>query len=123
MDEKQLKNWLNNFKTAWEERNPEKAALLFSKDVIYYESLFSEPCENWDEVSKLWQVVPQNQKEVSFNYEIISITEKIGVVNWKVSRIKLPSNQKELIDGIFLISLNAEGLCNLFKQWRATKIG
>lgn len=121
MNEKQLKNWLGNFKDAWKQRNPEKAALLFSKDVIYYENPFSKPCNNWEEVLGLWEAVPQNQKDVSFGYEIINITEKLGIVNWKVSRTKLPSNQKEFIDGIFLISLNTDGLCNFFKQWRAVK--
>ena len=122
MENKELVNWLNNFKEAWEERNTEKVISLFSKDVIYFESPLNKPCENLEAVSSLWKVVPTNQKDVIFNFEIISNTEKISVVNWKLSRIKLPNKEKEIVDGIFLISLNKEGLCTLFKQWRASKI-
>ncbi len=122
MKTEQFINWLDNFKKAWENRNPEKAASLFSKDVVYFESPLNEPCENWDTVLKLWKVVPENQKDVNFSYEIILSDEKIAVVNWKLSRIKLPTNEKEVIDGIFLLSLDSGGLCKFFKQWRVVKM-
>lgn len=121
MDKKTFEEWLTKLGKAWTERDPYTSAALFAKNVIYYESVFEKPCANWDEVLKLWLVVPKNQKDVRFNFEVISVSEDVGIANWKVSRTLIPSNVKQKIDGIFLVSLNEDGLCTMFKQWRAVK--
>lgn len=117
-----FKNWLAKLGKAWSERDPKAAASLFSEDCIYYESVFEEPCKNWDGILKLWQAVPLSQKDIKFNFKIVAFSGDVCVANWKVSRTLLPSMEKQIIDGIFQISLNEQGLCNYFKQWRSLKI-
>jgi len=121
MTNNQFTEWFNKLGKAWIERDPHEAANLFSKDVKYYESVFDSPCENWNRVFELWKVVPTNQKNVTFDFEVIAIKDNLAVANWKVTRILLSTNQKQIIDGIFVIKLNNEGRCNYFKQWRAVK--
>jgi len=121
MTDKKFKDWFQKLGEAWTERDPHQAANLFSKDVEYYESVFDSPCENWDKVLNLWKVVPTNQKDVTFDFEIIATKNDLAVANWKVTRTLLPTNQKQIIEGIFVIKLNDEGRCNYFKQWRAVK--
>ena len=94
---------------------------LFSKNVQYYENLIDEPCSNFDEVTKLWEVVADNQKDIEYKYNIISYTEDVCIVNWQMTRTMTSNNQKQEIDGIFQISLDEKGLCSYFKQWRFTK--
>lgn len=121
MDKAEFEAWLKKHGKAWSGRNPEEAASLFSKDCRYYESVFEEPCKSWDGILKLWLVVPKNQKNVTFDFEIIAVSDELGIANWRVTRTLLPSGEKQLIDGIYKISLNEQGLCNYFKQWRAVK--
>jgi hypothetical protein len=121
MDNKQMHDWFKKLGEAWSERNPDKAADLFSKDVKYYESAFDAPCQNWNKVLELWQAVPTNQKDVSFSFELVAVADNLGVANWKVARTLLPTNQRQMLDGIFIIKLNDEHRCNYFKQWRAVK--
>lgn len=116
-----FETWLNKLGRAWTERDPYAAAELFAKNVAYYESVFDKPCNSWNDVLNLWLVVPKNQKHVTFDFEIINVSDDIGVANWKVTRTILPSNIKQKIDGIFLVSLNEEGFCTLFKQWRTVQ--
>lgn len=94
---------------------------LFSKDVQYYESALGEPCASWEDVSKLWEVVPKNQKDITFDFEVVAVADDVGIANWQVTRTLVPSGTNQKIDGIFLVTLNKDGLCDLFKQWRTTK--
>jgi len=114
-------SWLKKFGEAWSERNPQKVLSLFSKNVKYYESVFEPPYEDLNKVLSLWKVVPLNQKDVTFNFEIITVSDDLAVANWKVTRTLLPTNQRQKIDGIFIIKLNNESLCYYFKQWRSLK--
>lgn len=111
--------WIEKLKDAWVNRDPKATVQLFSNNVKYYESVLEEPFESKEEVYELWKVVPSNQDNVSFEYKIISVPE--GIVNWKVKRTLLPSNKCQIIDGIFQIKLDSNGLCCFFKQWRTSK--
>lgn len=121
MNNNNFPEWFSKLGKAWTERDSYQAANLFSKDVEYYESAFDPPCENWNKVQELWKVVPINQEDVIFTFEVVATKDNLAVANWKVTRVILPKNQKQIIDGIFVIKLNDEGYCNYFKQWRATK--
>ena len=121
MEKQKFQDWFEKLGKAWSARDPQKAANLFSKNVKYYESVFDPPCESWDKVFELWKVVPENQKDVIFEFEIMAVSDDLAVANWKVNRTLLPSNRKQNIDGIFVAKLNEEGLCNYFKQWRAVQ--
>jgi hypothetical protein len=121
MTRDQFHTWLTKLGKAWEDRDPQAAASLFSENVQYYESPFGQVCADWDEVLKLWLVVPHNQKDVEYQHEVVMGSDDFGLAHWKVSRTKIPSNEKELLDGVFLVSLNDQGLCTFFKQWRMSK--
>ncbi len=121
MASNQFTEWFNKLGKAWTERDPHQAANLFSKEVEYYESVLNPPYENRDKVFELWKVVPFNQKDVTFDFEIIATKDDLAVANWKVARTLLPTNQKQMINGIFVITLNERGLCKYFKQWRTVK--
>ena len=118
MKEETFSDWFKKLGEAWCALDSEAAANLFSKDVKYYESVFENQCENWDAVLNLWKVIPDNQKDVSYEFKILSISENLAVANWKVTRTLMPGNKFQEIDGIFVIKLNEEGLCSYFKQWR-----
>lgn len=121
MDTEKFQNWLNELGEAWSNLEPRKAANLFAKDIEYYESVLKDPLKDWNKVFDLWKIIPKNQKDVSFNFEIIAIDGKMCVANWRVERTLLPQNTRQKIDGIFVFKLNNEGLCNFFKQWRTAE--
>ena len=114
-------DWLERFGKAWSDLDADTASRLFSNDVEYYESSLRDPCKSWDEVRDLWSVVPNNQKDVSFKYQIIASLGNLCVANWQVTRTLLPQLSRQSIDGIFVIKLNEKGLCNYFKQWRTSE--
>lgn len=113
--------WIKEFMDSWKELNCEKVLNTLSRCVKYYENPIDKPCESFDDVIKLWKVVPENQKDIDYKFEILSYNESVCIVNFQMTRTMTDNNAKQEIDGIFQISLNDKGKCTYFKQWRFTR--
>ena len=122
MIQQQLESWIKSFGLSWGERNVDAVMKLFDiENLTYFESVFTPPLTSWDAVKKLWDVVPVNQKDITFTSDIVAVSETYGIIHWSVTRFFIPANATQHIDGIFQISLNDTGLCTFFKQWRMVK--
>lgn len=91
------------------------------KNVKYYENPIDSPCSSFDDVIKLWNVVADNQKDIEYKYEIVAYNDDTCIINWQMARTMTSTDTKQEIDGIFQISLNEDGKCTFFKQWRFTR--
>lgn len=111
------KNWIKSFMDGWKNRDVEAVMKIISKDCKYYESVFEEPCKDLNEIRKLWEVVPNNQKDIEYSFEILSENDDFSLINIRVERTILPSEVRQKIDGVFQVSLDDYGLCTYFKQW------
>ena len=106
---------------SWKELDWERTLKTLDKDVKYYENPIDEPCKNFEEVTSLWSVVADNQKDIEYKYEIVAYNDETCIINWKMTRTMTKNETKQEIDGIFQIALNEEGKCTFFKQWRFTR--
>ena len=113
--------WIEDFMNAWKNRDVNAVMKTISKKCKYYENVFNDPCPNFEDIRKLWEIVPINQKDIEFEYKIILSNDEFCIVNFFVKRTLAPSDIVQNIDGIFQISLDADGLCTFFKQWRSVK--
>ena len=86
-----------------------------------YENLIDLPWETFSKVVNLWNIVADNQKFLSYDYEIICYDKNYCIINWKMKRIITKQNVSQEIDGIFQISLNNESKCIFFKQDKIIK--
>ncbi len=113
--------WIKDFMNAWKNRNVEETMKTISSNCIYYETVLTKPCSSFKEIKNLWEVVPKNQKNIEFDYNIVLSNDDFCIVNFFVKRTLVPSGIVQHIDGIFQISLDEKGLCVFFKQWRTVK--
>jgi ketosteroid isomerase-like protein len=102
-------------------QDPSAVMVLFSDDVVYFESTQDPPHVGKEAVFKLWQVVPDNQKDISFEHELLATQDNLGIVHWQAKLTTIPDDKTMQIDGIFKITLNEGGLCSEFKQWETIK--
>ena len=117
-----MEEWIEKLGKGWENLDPSSVMELFDKENIeYYEEAIDEPVTTWEEVKELWDVIPDNQKDVEFSSKIISQENGYALINWQVTRYSITSETKQLKDGIFEIRLNESGKCIYFKQWVSTK--
>ncbi len=114
-------NWTKEFMDSWKELDWKRTLNTLDKEVEYYENPIDKPCKSFEEVTQLWNIVADNQKDITYQYEIVAYNNDFGIINWKMTRTMLSNNVKQEIDGIFQIALNKEGKCTYFKQWRFTK--
>jgi hypothetical protein len=122
MDTKQFTQWLDTLKEAWEERNPSLIATILDKNIEYYEIPGQKPYMSVQKVVELWQDVPQSQKNIHFDYTIISVNENVGIAHWIADFERIKTGAQAHLDGIFLVWLNEKGLCTRFQQWWYEKV-
>ena len=119
MTKQQCDDWLTRYGKAWSSLDPNAVMQMIDRDnLTYYESTFNEPKTSWDEVNALWQIVPTNQKDVTFWHEILMEKDDSVLAHVKVTRTMLPSGENQDIDAAFLFRVNEDGLCTYFRQWR-----
>lgn len=119
--EEKYEEWVKRFMESWKNLDWKETMSLISKEVKYYENPIDEPCTSYEKVTKLWEVVEENQKDISYQYKILAYNENVCIINWQMERTFIPTNERQIIDGIFEISLDNNGLLSNFKQWRFTK--
>ena len=113
--------WVKEFMDSWKELDRKRTLKTLSNNVEYYENPIDKPCSNFEEVTNLWKVVADNQKNIYYNYDIITYNKDSCIINWQMTRTMTKTNIKQEIDDIFQVSLDEEGKCNYFKQWRFTR--
>ena len=122
MNKIQFDDWISEYGNAWTSLDPDAVMKLIDhEELVYYESTFNEPKKSWDEVNELWQVVPSNQKDVTFWYEILMTDGDAVLAHVKITRTMVPSSEMQDIDAAFMFRLNERGLCTYFRQWRMFK--
>lgn len=121
MIKEKYERWAEEFMNSWKELDWRRTLETLSKDVEYYENPIDKPCSNFEEVTNLWNVVADNQKDIDYKFRIIAFDEQTCIINWQMTRTMTKGNVTQEIDGIFQISLDDDGKCKYFKQWRFTK--
>ena len=121
MLKEKYEKWTKEFMESWKELDWKRTLETLDKNVEYYENPIDKPCQNFEEVTNLWNIVADNQKDISYEFEIISYNENACIVNWQMTRTMIKIGAKQEIDGIFQVSINDEGKCTYFKQWRFTR--
>lgn len=119
---KNYKKWIKDFMESWKKLEGEKTCDLLANKLKYFENPIDKPCVTKEQVIPLWSVVKENQKDISYKFDILFEDDKSCVCHWIMTRTMVKTNEKQNIDGIFEIKLDKNGLCNYFKQWRFTRV-
>jgi len=117
MDNSSFNDWLQLYGKAWTQHRLDLIRELFTQDAKYSEKPFSFPFEGIDAITKYWQGVFQTQKDISFEYKIVSINNYVGIAHFEASFLRQPGNVHVKLDGIFQVTLNSQNKCTSFSEW------
>jgi uncharacterized protein len=118
IDHRALESWLLAYGRAWETGDPDAAVALFASDAAYYEVPFDEPMVGSEAIRRYWsEGAGQTQKDVRFEFRILSTAGRTGIAKWQASFERVPSGVKVGLDGILTAELDQSGRCRVFREW------
>ena len=112
-----FKAWLDAYGKAWESRNAEAAAALYTEDGRYQVTPFLEPMRGRKAIFEYWSEVARTEENVRFGYDILVANAELNIARWTASFVRVPPGLQTQLDGIFLISLDGEGRCKSLQEW------
>jgi len=118
IDETAFRDWLDAYKRAYEGRDAEAAARLFTPDATYRWGPFGDLLHGPDEIRERWASAVGDADETgfTFGYEILAVTPELGIARWLASADAPVERRRVLYDGIFAVALR-DGLCREFREW------
>ena len=113
---KEFKEWLDLYGRAWMLRKPTLIKKLFVDNATYHEKPLEKPLKCISEITKYWENVSTTQRNIEFDYEILSCTKNYGIAHWQASFVR-NNNERVELDGIFLAYFDDQNKCTNFREW------
>lgn len=113
MNKQFSKEWLNELKEYWFNKDIESAVSLFAKTEFYQETPFMIPYTTIDEIREEWQHI-KNENIQKIEFKILAIDNFTLIVEWILK-------QNVNYDGIYEIKFNNDLECIYFKSWEMSK--
>lgn len=110
-----VQTWLEGYRQAWENRDPEAAAALFTADAPYREQPYQDPFPGAEGVRRYWTEVTAAQSEVRFRYGTPLIAGDRAVVEWWVTMVN--GGADVTLAGVFLLRFDESGRCSDFSEY------
>ena len=112
-----LEGWLARYKEAWEQRDPARAAALFTENAPYHETPFDTPKAGRNGIRDYWATVTADQRDVDFTSSVVAVNGGTGVARWSAKLKSASSGVRVELDGIFVLTFDGGGLCSELREW------
>jgi hypothetical protein len=112
-----LTEWLDDYGRAWRGRDADAAAELFAEDAVYQWGPFGRRVRGRPLIREAWAEATETQENVEFGYEVLSATQRSGLVRWW-SAYDEPSREVHVRnEGVFRLTFDDDGLCSSLEEW------
>ena len=119
MIERQLvTQWLQDYVSAWKSYEPDAIRALFSEDVVYRYSPYSEPVRGREAVAADWLENRDAPGSYAAEYRLIALDGDTAVSNGRTFYYQADGKTVERqYDNIFVMHFDESGLCADFCEW------
>ena len=121
MNEQQFKTWLDLYAEAFERKEADAAARLFTSDATYQWGPFGELLHGPSEIRAKWAAAMDRSGQATCEFEILAITEPLSFARWLASYTYAAEQRRVHYDGVFAVQLTPAGLCSEFREWWNTR--
>ena len=112
-----LEAWLARYGEAWEQRDPARAAALFTENAPYHEMPFETPKAGRRGIREYWATVTADQRDVDFNSSVVAVNGQTGVARWSAKLKSASSGVNVELNGVFVLTFDDSGLCSELREW------
>ena len=117
IDEAGFADWLDRYGRAWEARDPEQAAALFTEQASYRETPFDEAMIGRRAIAEYWAGAVAGQKDVKFTHEVLACRGDEGFARWHAAFTGVPGGEAIDLDGVFRCRFGEGGLVSALEEW------
>ena len=111
-----FENWIQAMGAAWEARDADRFAQLFTKNAHYYWTPFQEMLEGRGQIANAVEKAVTAQQDVKFRYNVIDWSDRAGTAHWRCT-FNRENGDQVIIDGMLRAILDEDGLCEEFREW------
>jgi hypothetical protein len=110
---------MDAYERADEKQDPPAGADLFTEDATHQWGPFGELLRGPAAIGERWAQAfgEAGELELTFDYEVLVVTEDIGIARWMAADRKPPHAAHTFYDGVFAVRLTADELCHEFREW------
>jgi nuclear transport factor 2 (NTF2) superfamily protein len=110
-----IAEWLEGYRLAWETRDPDAAAALFTDDARYREEPYAEPFVGRAGVRDYWARVTATQEDVEFRSGTpLTVGDRAAVEWWVTLR---NGGVEVTLAGEFWLAFDDAGLCRELREY------
>jgi ketosteroid isomerase-like protein len=117
LSREELDGWLAAYGKAWETRDANAAAALFTAEATYQDVPFDPPHQGQEGIRNYWSGVTKDQRNVKFGYEVIAVSGSTGIAHWTAEFDVEPSKAHLSLNGVFVLEFDADGRCRSLREW------
>jgi hypothetical protein len=114
--------WLAAYGLAWETRDADAAAALFTENSTYQENPFEEAFAGRTGIRDYWSRVTADQRDVSFTSNVINTFGRSAVAHWSARFTSASSGAIVDLDGVFVLEFDESDLCSSLREWWIVKV-
>lgn len=111
------KRFLASYKQAWETRDPDLAANLFTRDAHYWETPFGEPIVSREGIRSYWKTATDTQADIHFTVRDSFIVGHTLVAEWSCTYTHKPSGERRELAGVLLADFYGEEVRTFREYW------
>lgn len=107
--------WVEAYRQAWESRDPDAAAALFTEDATYRDRIFDEPHRGPDGVAAYWANVtrPQSEVQVRIGKPFVD-GKRVAVEFWTNFEV---DGEDATLPGCLLLDFDDDWKCTRLREY------
>jgi hypothetical protein len=114
----ELDRWLDVYGRAWERLDVDAFVACYAEDAVYHWGPWGEPLRGHHEIRATTEKATAQQEDIHFGHEPLAITpDGRGIARWWVWIKQKGEDTIEENEGIFLVTVDENGLCTDFREW------
>ncbi len=117
LDVATAKKFLATYKEAWETRNAELAASLFTRDAHYWETPFGEPIVGREGIAAYWKKATETQDRIDFKV-VNSLQSRYALfAEWTCTYTHRPTGERRELAGSLLADFYGKQVRTFREYW------
>lgn len=107
---------METYRRAWETRDANLAADLFTEDATYQVDPFSAPLEGREAIRRYWEEATGPHRDVQFRWKLAAAQDGVHILEWQVEFTRTDAGRIEL-RGVMFIQLAGERIFRFREYW------